>query len=99
MEFGAPGIDVDVAWLEGATTTATGNSFATPHVAGLVTRILGKHPGLTVFQVKTILRALAANVRRDRGDTDGTSGGADTREDTPKLPDDPGRLGGSGGGG
>jgi hypothetical protein len=29
-----------------------------------VTKILGKHPGLTIFQIKTILRALAANVAR-----------------------------------
>jgi subtilisin len=40
----------------------TGNSFAAPHVAGLVTRLMGKHPGLTILQVKTVLRALAANV-------------------------------------
>ena len=30
---------------------------------GIVARILGKHPSLTVFQVKTILHALSANVR------------------------------------
>ena len=30
-----------------------------------VAKILGKHPGLTVFQIKTLLRALAANVRRE----------------------------------
>jgi subtilisin family serine protease len=64
VEFGAPGIDVEVPWLDGAVITATGNSFATPHVAGLIARILSKHPGLTVFQIKTILRALAANVGR-----------------------------------
>ena len=63
VEFGAPGLDVRVAWLEGGFLTATGNSFATPHIAGLVTRLLGKHPDLTVFQVKTILRALASNAR------------------------------------
>jgi subtilisin family serine protease len=61
VEFGAPGLDVRVAWLDGASITATGNSFATPHIAGLVARLLGKHPGLTVFQVKTVLHALAAN--------------------------------------
>ena len=64
VEFGAPGIEVRVAWLNGAWITGTSNSFAAPHVAGLVARILAKHPGLTVFQIKTILRALAANVRR-----------------------------------
>jgi subtilisin len=61
VEFGAPGIDVEVPWLGGSTIRGTGNSFAAPHIAGLVTRILGKHPGLTPFQVKTILSALASN--------------------------------------
>jgi subtilisin len=61
VEFGAPGIDVDVAWTEGGYITATGNSFAAPHIAGLVTRILGKHPRLTPFQVKTILHSVADN--------------------------------------
>lgn len=61
VEFGAPGIDVEVAWLDHSTITATGNSFAAPHISGLVARLLSKHPGLTPFQVKTILAALAEN--------------------------------------
>lgn len=61
VEFGAPGIDVDVAWAEGSTITATGNSFAAPHIAGIVARTLGKHPGLAPFQMKTILHSLASN--------------------------------------
>lgn len=61
VEFGAPGIDLDVAWQDGATINATGNSFATPHVAGLITLILSKHPGFTPFQVKTVLAAVATN--------------------------------------
>lgn len=64
VEFGAPGINVRVAWLNGGWLTATGNSFAAPHITGIVTRILQKHPSLTVFQMKTVLRALAANVTR-----------------------------------
>jgi subtilisin len=63
VEFGAPGLDVRVPWLDRGYLTATGNSFATPHIAGLVARILGEHPHLTVFQVKTILYALASNAR------------------------------------
>jgi subtilisin family serine protease len=62
VEFGAPGIDVRVAWLNGQWITSTGNSYAAPHITGIVARMLGEHPGLTVFQIKTILRALAANV-------------------------------------
>ena len=64
VEFGGQGVDVDVAWRDGGRITATGNSYAAPHVSALVTKILGKHPGLTVFQLKTVLRALAANVAR-----------------------------------
>ena len=63
-EFGALGIDVRVPWLDGGWITTTGNSFAAPHITGIVAKILGKHPGLTVFQLKAILRALSANVRR-----------------------------------
>ena len=69
VEFGALGIDVRVAWLGGEWITATGNSFATPHIAGLVTRMLSKHPGLNVVHVKGILRALADNVVEARVDT------------------------------
>ena len=65
VEFGAPGIDVPVAW-PGGRITATGNSYAAPYISGLAAKLLSKHPELTVFQVKTVLRALATNVRRSR---------------------------------
>jgi subtilisin len=61
VEFLAPGIDITVAWRGGAAMTVTGNSFSAPHITGLVAKILAKHPGLTPFQVKTILRATARN--------------------------------------
>ncbi len=61
VEYGARGIDVDVAWQNGGSTVATGNSFAAPHIAGLATLILSKHPGLTPFQVKSVLQAVADN--------------------------------------
>jgi len=63
VEFGAPGIDLEVPWLDGGTIRTTGNSFAAPHIAGLVARILSKHPGLTPFEVKTVLRAVADNAQ------------------------------------
>lgn len=68
-EFGAFGIDVSAAWKGGGMSKVTGNSFAAPHITGIVARILEKHPSLTVFQAKAILRALAANVvhRREAG--------------------------------
>ena len=63
VEFGAPGIDVRVAWKDRSYLTCTGNSFAAPHIAGIVALIRAKHPELTPFQVKTVLWACAANVR------------------------------------
>jgi subtilisin len=62
VEFGAPGIDVHVAWLDKSYAISTGNSFAAPHIAGLVALIRAKHPALTPFQVKTVLLACASNM-------------------------------------
>lgn len=64
VEFGAPGIDVEVAWVNKQVTTNTGNSFAAPHITGIVALIRAKHPELTPFQIKTVLLACAANSRR-----------------------------------
>ena len=61
VEFGACGIDVDVAWSGGGSMVSTGNSFATPHVAAIVALIRSKHPSLTPFQVKSVLHAIADN--------------------------------------
>ncbi len=65
VEWGAWGVDVPVAWKDGGSTVATGNSFAAPHLAGLVARICGKHPGLTPFEIKAVLAAIADNPRGD----------------------------------
>jgi subtilisin family serine protease len=62
VEFFARGLNVEVAWLGHGTLRATGNSFATPHVAGLAARILGKHPALTPFQLKSVLHLISRNV-------------------------------------
>jgi subtilisin len=61
VDFGAPGIDIPVPWLSGATIVSTGNSFAAPHVTGLVARLLSKHPHLRPYEVKTVLKAVASN--------------------------------------
>ncbi|PWB54667.1 MAG: serine protease [Anaerolineales bacterium] len=65
VEFGAPGIDLRVAWKDHSYVLSTGNSFAAPHIAGIITLIRAKHPELTPFQVKSVLWACAANVRRE----------------------------------
>ncbi len=68
VEFGARGVDVEVAWRNGARMIATGNSFAAPHIAGLATRIRSKHPSLTPFELKTILAATASPVAEAPGE-------------------------------
>jgi len=61
VEFFARGLDIDVAWFGGSTLCCTGNSFAAPHIAGLSALVLSKHPGLTPFQLKSILYLTASN--------------------------------------
>jgi len=68
VEFGAWGVDVPIAWKDGGSTVATGNSFAAPHVAGMVALIMAKHPGMTPFEVKAVLAAIADNpIRHEDG--------------------------------
>lgn len=62
VEFFAPGQNVSVPWLGGASIRTTGNSFATPYITGLCARILSAHPRMTAFQLKNALYLSAANV-------------------------------------
>src|SRR5918997_4010198 len=64
-EFFARGVDVEVAWLRRTQARSTGNSFATPHMSGICALILGKHPELTPFQLKSALYLTATNVAGD----------------------------------
>jgi subtilisin len=59
VEFGARGVDVEVAWRDGGRIIATGNSFAAPHIAGLAALIRAKHPSASPFEVKAMLAATA----------------------------------------
>jgi subtilisin len=67
VEFGAYGLDVEVAWRGGGRMVVTGNSFAAPHIAGYATRIRGAHPGTAPFEVKAILAATADNALTPAG--------------------------------
>ena len=65
VEFYARGVEVDVAWSDGSTLRASGNSFATPHISGICALIRAKHPELTPPEVKTLLGLTATNAEAD----------------------------------
>ena len=59
IELTAPGINVRTAWLGNSHKNLTGNSFACPHIVGIIALLLEKYPELTPFQVKSALYAIA----------------------------------------
>jgi subtilisin len=61
VEFGAYGVDVDVAWRGGGRIRATGNSFAAPHLAGQAARLRSRYPSATPFEIKALLAATASS--------------------------------------
>ena len=62
VEFFARGVDVELAWMGGKTIRATGNSFATPHIAGHLRARALEAPELTPFQLKSVLHLIADNM-------------------------------------
>ncbi|MET8144825.1 S8 family serine peptidase [Sphaerisporangium sp. NPDC005288] len=67
-EFYARGVRVPVAWPGGRMIRSSGNSFAAPHITGICALILGKHPWMTPFQLKSVLYLASANVVARNGD-------------------------------
>jgi subtilisin len=59
VEFGAWGVDVPIAWKDGGSTVATGNSFAAPHISALAALLRSRHRGLAPFEIKAALAATA----------------------------------------
>jgi subtilisin family serine protease len=59
VEFAARGEDIEVPWLGGAKKKVTGSSFAAPHVAGLLARLVSGCPTLSPLQAKALLLRLA----------------------------------------
>ena len=59
IELTAPGVNVHTTWLSGGYRSLTGNSFACPHIVGIIALLLETYPNLTPFQVKSALYAIA----------------------------------------
>lgn len=63
IELTAPGVNVRTAWLNNSYKSLTGNSFACPHIVGIIALLLEDYPHLTPFQVKTFLFEIASDNR------------------------------------
>lgn len=59
IELTAPGVNVRTPWLGAGYRNLTGNSFACPHIVGIIALLLDSHPDLTPFEVKSALYAIA----------------------------------------
>jgi subtilisin len=67
IELTAPGVNVRTTWLNGGYRSLTGNSFACPHIVGIIALLLENYPNLTPFQVKSALYAIA---RKNQAEVD-----------------------------
>ncbi len=59
IELTAPGVNVRTAWLNNEHRILTGNSFACPHIVGIIALLLEQYPNLTPFEVKSALYSIA----------------------------------------
>jgi subtilisin len=66
IELTAPGVNVRTAWPGGGYRNLTGNSFACPHIVGVIAKLLETHPDLTPFHVKSALYSIAKENQESR---------------------------------
>jgi subtilisin len=65
VDFFALGVNVPVAWTGGGVRKVSGNSFATPRIAGLCALILEQHPKMRTGELRHLLTAIADNVTEE----------------------------------
>ncbi len=63
IDVAAPGVGIRSTVWDNGTTSMSGTSMATPHVAGVAALVRSCNPGLTAAQVGQILRDTARNLR------------------------------------
>lgn len=81
FELVAPGVNVNTTWPGGSYRQVTGNSFACPYVVGIIALMIEAMPGLTPFQIKTILYTIAARnqAAREREKAEAQAAVAETK--------------------
>jgi subtilisin len=75
IEMVAPGVEIKTTWPGGGYRQLTGNSFACPHIVGIIALIKEAYPDLTPFQVKSILYTIAQR-NREKALKEGQAAGA-----------------------
>ncbi len=78
VEFGAHGVEVDVAWRDRGRIRATGNSFAAPHLAGVAARVRQAYPDASPSRSRRSWppsRPILPTIRRHRKRPPGRPGG------------------------
>ena len=68
ISLAAPGVGILSTYLAGGTTTMSGTSMATPHVAGVAALIKAVKPSATGAEIADILRSTARPLRDNPGD-------------------------------
>lgn len=63
VEFVAAGQNVEVPWMGGTHKNVTGSSYAAPHMAALLARLLSVYPDLPPLEAKALLHRLAEPYR------------------------------------
>jgi subtilisin family serine protease len=59
VEFAARGVDLEIPWKDHRVARHSGSSFAAPHVAGLLARLLSIHPRIKPLVAKSLLQEVA----------------------------------------
>lgn len=67
IEFGARGVDLEVAWKDKGRKQVMGSSYAAPHVSAALARILTKTPDLPPLHVKDLLHRITVQRSRETG--------------------------------
>ncbi len=81
IECVARGDEQRVCWLNGKHIMTGGNSFAAPHIAGIIAHLLEQHPKCFVQDIRLLLQEKALNEISHRSKSDGQSHRKDFQED------------------